>query len=388
MSNAIENVEVIPVAIPRETPYLGPLESGLEPNEKGYFIRPGNESVYSVRDQSVLVKATDSSGAVGWGECVGFVAPQAAAAILEEVVAPLVLGRDPHDAPIIYEDLYNAMRVRGFFGGFYNDALAALDMALWDLKGKLTGLPLHKLLGAKRVGRIPAYVSGLPGGSREERAVMARDWMDRGFSAVKFAAAIAHDGVVEEMKSIREAIGPDPKILVDMHWRNTSQEAIRLISALEEYDLYLAEAPVHPEDAEGQAHVVRAVKTPVGIGEELRTVYEYRPRFMRRCMSVIQPEMGRMGVTSFVQVCQMSRAFHCKVMPHASIGIGIFQAASLQVSATLSNMPFHEYQHSVFDRNLRFLNGTMGCEAGYFDIPEGPGLGVDPTEEILSYALN
>lgn len=388
MDTTIENVEVIPVAIPRETPYLGPLETGVEPNEKGYFVRPGNESVYSVQDQSVLVKATDSSGAVGWGECVGMVAPQAVATILEEVVVPLVLGRNPHEAPIIYEDLYDAMRVRGFFGGYYHDALAAVDMALWDLKGKLTGLPLNRLLGAKRVDKIPAYVSGLPGASLEERAGLAKEWVDRGFSAVKFAAAIAHDGVVEEMKSIREAVGPGPKILADLHWRNTSQEAIQLIGALEEYDLYLAEAPVHPEDAEGQAHVVRAVKTPVGIGEELRTIYEYRPRFVNRCMSVIQPEMGRTGVTSFVQVCQMARAFHCKVMPHASIGVGIFQAASLQVSATLSNLPFHEYQHSVFDRNLQFLNGNMGCKDGFFEIPEGLGLGVEPTEEILSYALN
>jgi galactonate dehydratase len=100
-------------------------------------------------------------------------------------------------------------------------------------------------------------------------------------------------------------------------------------------------------------------------------------------MSIIQPEMAHMGVTQFWQVCQMARAFHCQVMPHATIGVGIAQAASLHVSAALSNLVMHEYQHSIFDRNLRFITGNMRCEAGYFHLPDGPGLGVEPAEEIF-----
>jgi galactonate dehydratase len=198
---------------------------------------------------------------------------------------------------------------------------------------------------------------------------------------------VAHEGELAEMQSIREAVGPDPKILVDLHWRYTEQEAIKLITQLELYDLYVAEAPVQSEDLEGQARVLHAVKTPVAIGEELRTIYEYRPRFVHRCMSVIQPEMAHMGITAFWEVCRMAQAFHCRVMPHATIGIGIAQAASLQVSAALSNLDMHEYQHSIFDRNLQFVTGTMRCEAGYFYLPEGAGLGVEPSEEVLAYVM-
>ncbi|GIV76648.1 MAG: enolase [Litorilinea sp.] len=387
MSDRIRSIEVFPLQIPRETPYLGPLEAGVVPSPRGYFVRPGNQTLYSIHDHSLLVKVTSEGGVVGWGESFGVVAPRVAATIIDELFAPLVIGRDPHDVVAISEDLYNGMRVRGFFGGFYVDAIAGVDMAIWDLRGKLTGLPVCKLLGAQRHSRLPVYVSGLPRATLPERAALARDWIDKGFGAVKFAAAVAHEGEVAEIQAIREAVGPGPKILADLHWRYTDQEAIQLITAMEPYGLYVAEAPVQSEDLEGQARVAAAVKTPIAIGEELRTVYEYRPRFVHRCMSIIQPEMAHMGITFFWQVCQMAQAFHCRVMPHATIGIGIAQAASMHVSAALQNFVMHEYQHSIFDRNLRFVTGTMRCQAGYFYLPEGPGLGVAPTDEVLQYVM-
>jgi galactonate dehydratase len=387
MYDRIATIEIFPLQIPRTTPYLGPLEDGVRVSDRGYFIRPGNQTVYSIHDHSVLVKLTTAQGLVGWGESFGVVAPEAVAVIIRDLLAPLVVGRDPHDVVAIAEDIYNAMRVRGFFGGFYVDALAGVDIALWDLRGKLTGLPICKLLGAQRHARVPAYVSGLPSATRTARAQLAKEWIDRGFGAVKFAGAVAHEGELAEMQAIRQAIGPGPQILVDFHWKYTAQEAIKLITALEPYDLAVAEAPVQSEDLEGQAAVVQAVKTPVAIGEELRTVFEYRPRFVHRCMSIIQPEMAHMGVTQFWQVCQLARAFHCQVMPHATIGVGIAQAASLHVSAALSNLVMHEYQHSIFDRNLQFIMGNMRCETGYFHLPDGPGLGVEQSDQLFNYFM-
>jgi L-alanine-DL-glutamate epimerase-like enolase superfamily enzyme len=387
VTDRIEAIEVFPLQIPRETPYLGPLEAGVQPSEQGYFIRPGNQTVYSIHDHSVLIKLTTEQGRVGWGESFGVVSPETVTTIIQNLMLPLVRGRDPHDVVAINEDIYNAMRVRGFFGGFYVDALAGVDIALWDLRGKLTGLPICKLLGSQRQVRLPVYVSGLPKATKEARAALAKEWIDKGFNAVKFAAAVANEGELAEMRAIRDAIGPDPKILVDFHWRYTDHEAIKLITALEPYDLYVAEAPVQSEDMEGQTRVAAAVKTPVAIGEELRTVYEYRPRFVQRCMSIIQPEMAHMGITNFWEVCRMAQAFHCRVMPHATIGVGVAQAASLQVSAALGNLAMHEYQHSIFDRNVYFVTGNMRCEAGYFYLPDGPGLGVEPREELFHYVM-
>jgi galactonate dehydratase len=385
MSDIIKKVEVFPISIPRETPYLGKLEKGNNSNEKGYFIRPGNASIYSIHDQSLLVRITTQTGEYGWGECVAFYAPEVAGTIITELIGPLLIGRSAHDVVKIYEDMYNAMRVRGFFGGFYHDAIAAIDIALWDLHGKLLNLPVCKVLGSKRYEKMPAYVSGLPMPTLEERVKMAKDWVEKGFDAIKFASAVSYDGIIEEMKALREALGPKIKILVDLHWKFTAAEAIKLIKKLDEYDLYVAEAPLKPEDTNGQALVVRSVYTQVAIGEELRTVYEYRPKFENSCMHVIQPEMGRTGITSFWNICQMSVAFNHTVMPHASIGIGIFQAASLQASAALQNMVYHEYQHSIFDKNLKYVKTTMKCENGFYTVPNEPGLGIEPAEEVFKY---
>lgn len=387
MPDHIASIELFPLAIPRDEPYLGPLEAGTEVNARGYYVRPGNKTIYSTHDQSVLVKVTSESGAVGWGESFGVTVPNIVAQIQRELIAPLVIGRDPHDVSVIYEDLYDALRVRGFYGGFWVDAIAGVDMAIWDLRGKLTGLPVYKLLGGRRHERIPVYVSGLPGANKEARAALGKSWIDRGFSALKFAAAVADEGEVAEMRAIRQAVGPDVKILADLHWRYTALEAIQLIEKLNQYDLYLAEAPVESEDIDGQAQVAAAVKTQVAIGEELRTVYEYRPRFLARCMNVIQPEMAHTGITSFWRICQMAQAFHCKVMPHATINAGLVQAASLQVSAALGNLAMHEYQHSIFDRNLQFVETTMRCAEGYFTLPEGPGLGAEPKEALFAYVM-
>lgn len=385
MSDIIKKVEVFPISIPRETPYLGKLEEGNSYNEKGYFIRPGNASIYSIHDQSLLVRITTQTGDYGWGECVAFYAPEVCATIVNELIGPLLIGRSAHDVVKIYEDLYNAMRVRGFFGGFYHDAIAAVDIALWDLHGKLVNLPICKVLGSNRYERMPAYVSGLPMPTLEERVEMAKNWVAKGFNAIKFASAVTYEGIIEEMKALREALGPKVKLLVDLHWKFTAAEAIKLIGQLDQYDLYVAEAPLKPEDIVGQSLVVRSVKTQVAIGEELRTVYEFRPRFENSCMHVIQPEMGRTGLTSFWNICQMSVAFNHTVMPHASIGIGIFQAASLQASAALQNMVYHEYQHSIFDKNLKYVKTSMKCENGYFTVPQEPGLGAEPAEEVFDY---
>ena len=102
-------------------------------------------------------------------------------------------------------------------------------------------------------------------------------------------------------------------------------------------------------------------------------------------MSILQPEMGHTGISQFMQIARMANAFHVKVIPHASIGIGIFQAASLHAAAALPNCPMHEYQHSVFDRNLAYARTTMRCERGAFTPPEGPGLGIEPDETLWNF---
>ena len=381
----ISSVESFIISIPRDTPYLGPLGPGESINPRGYLIRQGNRAIYPSTDMSVLIKITADDGTVGWGETYGIVAPDAVTSIIDDVLGPVMVGRDPRDAVVIQEDLYDLMRVRGFFGGYYVDSIAGVDIAVWDLFGKLVGQPVVKLLGGQRMAQIPVYVSGLPRATLDQRLELAREFRAQGFDAFKYAAAVSQEGIVREMRVLREGLGPDVKLMVDLHWKFTAQEAIQLIDQLAPYQPYFVEAPCQPEDIEGQAHVGASIKVPLALGEEWRTVFEVRPRLERRSMSIIQPEMGHTGISQFMQIARMANAFHVKVIPHASIGIGIFQAASLHATAALPNCPMHEYQHSVFDRNLQYVKTTMRCANGQFTLPQGPGLGIEPHESVWQY---
>jgi galactonate dehydratase len=383
----MQSVETVIISLPRDVPYLGPLGPGETINARGYFVRRGNRSIYPSTDMSVVVKVTAQDGSVGWGETYGIVAPRAVTAIIDDVLGPMIIGRDPRDAVVIQEDLYDLMRVRGYHGGYYVDAIAGVDIALWDLYGKLAGLPLAKLLGGQRSERIAAYVSGLPRATLDERVALAREWVAKGFDAIKYAAAVSHEGIVAEMRALREALGPDVKLMVDLHWKFTAAEAIQLVAELAPFSPYFAEAPVQPEDIEGLAAVAARSQVPIAAGEEWRTIHEVLPRLERRSVSVIQPEMGHTGVSQFIAIARLAVAFHARVIPHASIGVGIFQAASLHAAATLPNVPYHEYQHSVFDKNLRYVTTTMRCERGFYNLPEGPGLGVEPRPELWDYVL-
>jgi galactonate dehydratase len=388
MTDRIEKVSAFVVEIPRETPYLGPLRTGEHVNRRGYVVRRGNRTLYPTADRSVLLRVDTEAGLTGWGETYGIVAPDAVRAIVDDVVAPVLEGRDPSAPAVVHEDLYDLMRVRGFFGGFYLDALAAVDIALWDLLGRRLGVPVSTLLGGRRHDRIPAYVSGLPRATLPERVAFAQEWHARGFQGFKFAAVVADDGAEAEIAALRDALGPAAAIMADLHWRNTAAEAIRLIRRLEPHGLAFAEAPCAPEDIAGTAEVARAVGVPVALGEELRTVFEWQPRLAARCMGIGQPEMGRTGITEFARIGALCHAHHLAVMPHAAIGVGLFMAASLQAASTLLRLPWHEYQHSIFDPNLHLTQPTgsthMAAEAGFYTLPDGPGLGVEPSPTLLA----
>ena len=399
MVATIRSVETMVVALPREIPYLGPLGEGEQVNERGYFVRRGNRTIYPTTDRSAIVKVIASDGTVGWGETYGIVAPQAVLAIISDVLGPLLVGREAVDIPAIWDELYALMRVRGHWSGFFTDAIAGVDIALWDLAGKLAGRSVADMLGGARRPRIPAYASGLPRASLADRVALAQELAALGFRGIKFAAVISqqsarqgaqqgsHQSVVDEIRALRRALGDEIEIMVDLHWKYTPTEAISLIRALEPYRPYFAEAPCAPEDIDGQADVAANVTVPIAGGEEWSTLFQVRPRLAHRCVAIVQPEVAHTGLSQFVAIGKHATAQGVRVVPHATIGVGIFHAASLLGAASLAEVPFHEHQHSVFDANLRFVETQMRCVEGHFELPRGPGLGVEPKAELWKHIV-
>ena len=383
MNSPVASIEVFTLTQPRKVPYLGALREGEVVNPNGYIVRKGNRTVYPTFDRSVLVRMTTKSGVTGWGETYGIVAPGAVAALINDLLAGFVIGRDASDPSAIYDDLYDMMRVRGYTGGFYVDALAALDIALWDISGQEAGKSVREMLGGG-VDDFPAYVSGLPEKTLQARGELAKYWQDRGFDAFKFATPVADDGPAAEMENLRKVLGPQAKIAADMHWNQTPERALQLIAEMTPFDPWFAEAPVWTEDIAGLEKVSKGTDIPIAVGEEWRTHWDMRARIERCRIAIVQPEMGHKGITNFVRIGAIATEHGIDVIPHATVGAGIFLAASLQASSTLKTLKGHEFQHSIFEPNRRLLSGDMDCREGRYYLPSGPGLGVKPSEAAIS----
>ncbi len=375
-------IEVYVVTLVQEKPYLGSLRPGETVNENGYFVRHGNQTVYPRTNRSLVVRILTHDGVEGWGETYGLVAPKATAEIINDLLAGFVIGRDPIDRESVHDELYNLMRVRGHTGGFYVDALAAIDIALWDIAGKRTGRSVAGLLGGQQRESIPAYVSGLPEDTLTQRCELALSWRERGFDAVKFASPVADQGPVQEIQSLRQELGEEMRIACDLHWAYSPDEAIELAKAMAPFSPWFLEAPVATEDIEGLRRVVEQSGQRIAAGEEWRTVYEAGHRIDRGAIHIIQPEMGHTGITQFMRIGRYAEAHGIQIIPHATIGSGIFLAASLQASAALASTASHEFQHSIFEPFRYFTGDALICENGAYTVCGVPGIGVEPSTEM------
>nr|WP_314466708.1 mandelate racemase/muconate lactonizing enzyme family protein [uncultured Novosphingobium sp.] len=382
----IAAVDTFIVTVPRDTPYLGPLGPGERVNARGYLVRKGNGTIYPTVDRSIVVRVTDGEGNVGWGETYGICAPRATCEIVNDLLAPVLMDGVVSDPAETWDRLYDLMRVRGCTGGFHGDALAAIDIALWDLAGKHRGLSVRELIGPAVHGAIPSYLSGLPAATLDERVALARDWQSRGMTAFKFAAVVSHEGVVEEMAALRGALGPDAEVLIDLHWKFSPEEARALIARLAPLRPGFVEAPLKPEDMPGLARLAAESPVPVAAGEEWYTAYEFANRLAFGPIAYVQPEMGHTGLTQFLRIAALAEAHGVAVAPHATIGAGIFLAASLHASATLPGLWKHEWQHSVFERNLAVLDTDMAHGPDGYRLPTGTGLGVRPNAKFHELA--
>lgn len=386
MTGRVASIETFVVTVPRDAPYLGPLGADEHVNARGYVLRHGNGTIYPSDDRSVVVRVTTEDGLVGWGETYGICAPRATCEIINDLLAPMVVGADPEAVEQLWDMLYGLMRVRGCTGGFHVDAIAAIDIALWDLRGRAAGVPVRALLGETVHPTIPAYLSGLPAGSLSKRVEMARALQAQGHRVFKIHTVISYEGVVEEVAALRSALGDEADILVDLHWKFTADEALALATRLAPYRPAFIEAPVKPEDMAGLARVGRESPVPLAAGEEWYTAYEVANRLAAGPIAFLQPEMGHVGITQYRRIAALGAAHGAAIAPHATIGVGIFLAASLQVSATLPNLWKHEWQHSIFARNLAFLDSDMGYADNAYRLPGGPGLGVVPGQRFWDHA--
>lgn len=340
-------------------------------------------SIYSRNHETCLVRLESDDGLVGWGEGQAPVAPRATAAIVEDLCAPLLLDRDPFDVEYIWYRLYSAMRERGHVTGFYVDALAAVDLALYDLLGKALNKPVYKILGGAFRPDVQVY-AGLGGTEPDAAAANARALLGAGYRALKLHLRMPNPQILVVVEAVRKAVGPEVELLVDVHGTRDVSEAIELGKGLEPLGVRWLEAPCQPEDIRGQAEIARALSMQVATGEWLRTVWEWRDWIALRGFDVAMPDVARTGLSEGKRIAALCDSFNLPIAPHVGGGGILSVAATIHYSLAIPNFQIMEHSHEAHTWKGSIASAYPMPQDGRFAAPQEPGLGVEIDEAAVA----
>ncbi|WP_404383038.1 mandelate racemase/muconate lactonizing enzyme family protein [Knoellia locipacati] len=339
-----------------------------------------HRQLYSDRSEAALVRVETDEGLVGWGEAQAPIGPEVVLTAVEKVLGPTVLGLDPCATTARYLDMYETLRVRGQIGGFQQDAIAAIDTALWDVRGQACGLSVAELLGGRLRDTLPVYVTGLREKSPDGRRAEAADWAARGFGVKPCMGFDARaDGA--EVVGLREAMGDDAFLAVDGMWGYSLPQARSLGRVLERAGVAFFESPIAPEDVEGHRVLTSVLDIPVAVGEPLRTRHQFLPWLTGRAMDIAQPDLMRNGVGETVAIATLAAAHHIPVALHTGVVTVVGMAASWQVAAALPNFAVQEFQPVMLETFNPLVDQPLTVADGVAHVPTGPGLGIDVDTE-------
>jgi D-galactarolactone cycloisomerase len=334
------------------------------------------------------VVSTDA-GIQGLGEAFYFGGPAGIVAqMMDSAFGPLIVGQDPFDTSVLWDRLYNWTRDQGMKGVTIS-ALSAIDIALWDIKGRALDLPVYKLLGGAYRKMARAYATGLyePQDVPSVTAALVEEalgYVRDGFAGIKLKIGYGLDTDTRYVEAIRQAIGKGVYLMVDANHAYNASEAIRLAQELERFGVYWFEEPVPPEDIEGYLEVKRNTSILIAGGECEYTRYGFRELINRRAVDILQPDLcAAGGFTEMSKIVAMASASNLPVIPHVW-GTNVGLAASLQFFAALPHFPerrfpaepFFEYDRSPHPLRDGVTVERFAMENGCLPIPNRPGLGV------------
>lgn len=376
----ITRIEAFALHFPQGDTFGG--HGGQRRNDTPYFVQRGWRGIYSHHIETMVVRVETDDGLVGWGEGQSPIAPEVSATIVRTILAPVLMGRDPLEAESLRDAMADLMGLRGHIGGFMHDAIAALDIALWDLKGKALGVPVHVLLGGPRPERIPCYVSGIRGESDADRLADLEHHLVKGFDTFKIFAGF---GLAEDVRLFRllaERGGEQVRIAVDALWQYDRQDALTLGRDLQALGCLWFEAPTDFEDVSGHAELAAALDMAIAGGETERTRRQMWPWIVSGGFDLVQPDIGRCGITEGSRIVELAAFHQRRVTLHCGIASPIMIAASLQV-ACARPVRLMEYQPVVVATANQLLETPLVVEGGAFQPPAGPGLGIVLREDRI-----
>lgn len=345
---------------------------------------------------ALLVRIETRDGTVGWGECWGPIA--GTRETIAEFYAPMLVGRDPSNVERIHEELYDAGRA-AYQSVVPLPAISGIDIALWDLHGKLQGRSVGELLGGRRRDSVRAYATGHYF-KREDHLERMFDRIveeaienaDR-FGAVKLKIGLGllgygPDEDVELVRRVREALGEETTILVDANYAYDTGTAKQVGRELSQLGVYWFEEPVPPEHVDGYARLSAELDLRIA-GGECHGPFEFRRLFETADIDVAQPDLCNVGgLTAGERIRHLGAAHNGRIVPHVW-GTPIAIAASLQYISTLPGNPWLEFDRSSNPLRRDLIEGSFEVRDGDVRIPDEPGIGVTPSEDVIeSYRID
>lgn len=356
---------------------------------KTFLIDPGSHKNW------LFVKVETDAGLYGWGECYTQLDRDRLIETHVQQLGRYLAGRSPFDIKHFTFMAYNDFATKRGSMELYC-AISGIEQALWDIVGKATGQPVYNLLGGAFRTKIRVYANGWgEGGSPDAVAKKASAVVAQGFTGLKFdpfdnpwRAYIDHkdeDLAVERVKAVREAVGPDVEILVEVHRRLAPMHAIRVARRLEPYRPYWYEEPVSVRDLNGLVEAKRGINLPVVTGEEVYTKVEFQEVIERRAADILNPDVCNCGgILELREIAAMAEPYHIAMAPHNYNSTTLGLAATLHAAAGMPNFIITEYFVNFEAMGAELAREPFQVENSYITLPTAPGLGIDLDEAALA----
>ena len=344
-------------------------------------ISNGKYTYRTVDLNLVHIHTDEGLTGIGWGGGTAATRPGAVNSVLVEHFKQALIGEDP----FCYRRLWENMWLPKIVGrrGMTTHVISAIDIALWDLMGKTVGKSVHKLLGGFS-DRVPAYIAGgyyEEGKGLKELAQEMEENLRLGAKAVKMkVGGVSINQDVERIKTVRDTIGPDIKLLVDANNAYAAYEATELARKMEPYDIFWFEEPVAPDDYRGHAQVARSTIIPIATGENEYTRYGFRDLIEHESAAIINADAQILGgITEFMHVASLAAAHDLRVAPHGDQEVHIHL-----VAAIANGLILEFYRESVDPLRGRIFREPLTLDNdGCVKVPDRPGLGMEPDYELI-----
>jgi galactonate dehydratase len=342
-----------------------------------------------------FVKVETDEGLYGWGEAYTQSDRDTQITAHIDQLKRYLIGRDPrnikHFMQIAYDDFAGRRSAMDLWC-----ALSGIEQAMWDITGKVAGMPVHMLLGGACRSQIRVYANGWSGSTNPQTlAERAQEVVEMGFTAMKFdpipgpwrtyVSKEVENAAIENVEAVRDAVGWDVDILVEMHRRLAPMHARRIAREIERFRPFWYEEPVLAENIDALAAVKRDINLPVVTGEELYTKFEFREVFEKQAADIINPDVCNVGgILELKEIAAMAEPYFVVVSPHNYNSTTLGLAATLQVSAAIPNFLITEYFVNLEEFGKDIAKVPFEVKDSYIQVPTTPGIGIDLDEDRLA----